>query len=104
MEQRISEKFDNAIKALDIVFMCLKETETTGWNGYFEKIKSCLDKQDVECAVRAIESIPIPNMGGFGEFLERYPELSRSYNNLAKTISNLKVYSRYKMDRPIVEL
>jgi len=100
----MEDKLNNMTDALEIMLKELHEIGSTTWLGCFEKISSCLSKKDIECAVRARDSIPFANAGGFGEYLEQNPTLNKPYNDLVKTIGNLKVFYRFQINRDLVKL
>jgi len=103
-EEKLNNKFDNTKEALDKVIAELRSLGSNPWLGYFEQMGNCIKKKDVESVVRARDAIPFPNMGGFGEFIEFHPELSKKYFNLNKAIENLKLYYRYEIDRKALKI
>jgi hypothetical protein len=104
MDIELENKFKNAKDALDIVISELKAINSGLWINYFLKMEQCIIQRDVECLVNARDSVPMANMGGFLEFKEAYPALSKAHNNLSSTIGNLKVYHRYQINREHVDL
>jgi len=104
MNSEMEYKLNNTADALEIMLKELHQIGSTAWLGYFKKMSSCLSKRDIECAVRARDSIPFSSAGGFGEYLEQNPSLNKPYNDLQKTIGNLKVFYRFQINRDLVKL
>ena len=104
MDIELENKFKNAKDALDIVIAELKSIDSGNWIKYFLEMEQCISQKNVECLVNARDAVPMVNMGGFLEFLEVHPALSKAHNNLSTTIGNLKIYHRYQVSRELVDL
>lgn len=100
METEFSRrKFSEALTQASILIGKLKAMPGSPWVDYFERLERALATFDTEGAVRARDSVPGPGMGGFGEFLESHPEVWATHRELMELVGDLKLHSRYGVER-----
>jgi hypothetical protein len=113
----LQEKKENAIDAVGQLIALLERCREYGWASKFIPIKDALEDHDFDKAIYLFSCIPMPNMGGFldlilsaqnGHLIRNYEEdnalLEKFRGLVSKTISNLRLYLSYEIDRPLVKI
>lgn len=113
----LQEKKENAIDAVGQLIALLERCRVSGWAATFIPIKEALEYLDFHQAIYLYSCIPMPNMGGFldlvlseqnGHVIRNYEEdnalLVKLGGVVSKTISNLRLYLSYEIDRPLVDV
>lgn len=113
----LQEKKENAIDAVGQLIALFERCHVVGWAATFIPIKDALDDLDFHKAIYLYSCVPMPNMGGFvdlvlseqnGHVIRNYEEdnalLEKLRGVVSKTISNLRLYLNYEIDRPLVEV
>jgi len=92
-------KFSEALFQASALIKVLKSMPGSPWVAYFERLEQALAAQDTEGAVQARDSVPLASMGGFGEFLENHKEVAPAWKELMHLVGDLKLCSRYGVER-----
>lgn len=113
----LEEKHNNAIEAINQLIALLERCKEYGWVSEFYPIKDALEDMDYDKAIDLYGQIPMPNMGGFldlilsdinGHLVRDNDKDNELLNKLrdavSRTISNLRVYINYELDKPLVEV
>ncbi len=113
----LEEKHNNAIEAINQLIALLERCKEYGWASEFYPIKDALEDMDYDKAIDLYGPIPMPNMGGFldlilsdinGHLVRDYDKDNELLNKLrdavSRTISNLRVYINYELDKPLIEV
>ena len=98
--ETLKAKLTNAEDAVELLIAYVRPQQLAVWLHYLEPMRTCLRTGDVEGAVRAREAVP---RGGV-HLVDHDAELARRWHNVSAAIGNVKVYTRYGADRPLVEL
>jgi len=92
-------KFSEALFQASALIKALRSMPGRPWVAYFERLEQALAAKDAEGAVEARDSVPLASMGGFGEFLENHQEIAPAYRELMHLVGDLKLCSRYGVER-----
>lgn len=113
----LEEKCANAIDAVDQMIVLLERCSEKGWSGRFRAIRNALTAGDLAWAIQQWSQTPMGTMGGLLDLIlcvengHTVRDLNSDNELLGKlvgcvsqTLANIRVFTDYKIDKPIVHV